>query len=325
MGKSTLDSLELQILHALQVDGRISFSRLGKILGVSDQTVARRYRRLQSDIGMSVVARLKPAPLRQAEWFVRLRTAPDAAKSIAAALARREDTSWVSLTSGGTEIVCVVRTPVVDDRRRTLLHRLANTPQVVSVTAHKILNTFVGGPVAWPGMTDELSREQLDLLHAGLPEVDEVDEVVLGEGDRAILNALLEDGRSSLQRLAEVSGWAENTVRRRLEALRANGVLFFDIDVDFHLIGFDAQVLLWLQVRPQRLVQVAEALTRHAEISFAAATTGSTNLLAFAICRDSRHLFEYLTGEIGGLDGIGHVETAPVMQILKLAIRMTPE
>jgi hypothetical protein len=39
-------------------------------------------------------------------WMLRLRVKPDAADAVARALARRADTSWIGLTSGGTEIIC---------------------------------------------------------------------------------------------------------------------------------------------------------------------------------------------------------------------------
>ncbi len=46
------------------------------------------------------------------DWFVRLQTTPGAADAIADALARRPDTRWVNLASGGTEITSLqARTP----------------------------------------------------------------------------------------------------------------------------------------------------------------------------------------------------------------------
>ncbi len=52
----TLDKLDLQLLSALEIDGRASFSRIAAVLDVSDQTVARRYRRLCAEGGLRVVA-----------------------------------------------------------------------------------------------------------------------------------------------------------------------------------------------------------------------------------------------------------------------------
>ncbi|GAA4219913.1 hypothetical protein GCM10023075_04730 [Streptosporangium album] len=41
-----------------------------------------------------------------------------------------------------------------------------------------------------------------------------------------------------------------------------------------------AEARLWINARPARVVQIAEALAQHPEISSAALTTGPTNLLA---------------------------------------------
>jgi len=56
------DALDLQILHALQVNGRVGFGLLGRVLGVSDQTVARRYARMRSASGLRVAAAGGRAP-----------------------------------------------------------------------------------------------------------------------------------------------------------------------------------------------------------------------------------------------------------------------
>ncbi len=103
------DALDLQILHALQVDGRVGFGLLGRVLGVSDQTVARRYARMRSASGLRVAAAGDARLLGHRQWYVRVRTTPDAVMAIAQAIARHPDTAWVRLVSGGTEIVCSLR------------------------------------------------------------------------------------------------------------------------------------------------------------------------------------------------------------------------
>ncbi|MEV0236074.1 AsnC family transcriptional regulator [Nonomuraea sp. NPDC050786] len=71
MAASILDELDRAIVHALHVDGRAPFNRIAKVLGVSDQTVARRYRRLRSDGLLTVVGQLEARRLGWVQWFVR--------------------------------------------------------------------------------------------------------------------------------------------------------------------------------------------------------------------------------------------------------------
>ena len=74
---------------------------------------------------------------------------------------------------------------------------------------------------------------------------------------------------------------------------------------------------------PARLAEIGQALASRPEIPFVAATTGATNLLASLVCNDDHSLYEYLTHEVAALDGITHIETAPVARLVKLPATLT--
>ncbi len=105
----TVDDLDRQLVQCLGVDGRASFSAIAEVLGVSDQTVARRYRRLRSAGALRVVGLKFSKSAEYPVWFLRLRCVPGSGEAIAAALARRQDTAWVQLLSGDTEVLCSLR------------------------------------------------------------------------------------------------------------------------------------------------------------------------------------------------------------------------
>ena len=142
---NTIDELDRQLTHCLGVDGRASFSQIAEILGVSDQTVARRYRRLRSS-GLLRVVGLDMARMKTSlGWFLRMRCVPGSGEAIAAALARRTDTAWIQLLSGDTEVLCSIR-DAAGEESRSLLARLPRSSRIVAVTAHSRLHMFVGGP-----------------------------------------------------------------------------------------------------------------------------------------------------------------------------------
>ncbi|GAA3989130.1 Lrp/AsnC family transcriptional regulator [Allokutzneria multivorans] len=309
-----LDELDRALIHALHVDGRAPFNQVAAVLGTSQQTVTRRYRKLRSEGVLRVVGMTDARRLGQVEWFLRLRCTPDTAQPVAQALARRPDTSWVQLTSGGTEISCVVRAPERNAPQALLLHQLPKTPRIVSVSAHCLLRSFVGGPVGWHGRANVLTDDQIAQL---TPTFD------AGAGaaadDERLLAALQQDGRTTYAELATTTGMSEPTVRRRVNQLRGNGILYLDIDIDSAVLGFHAQAILWLSVRPAHLVAVAEALAQQPEVALVAITTGSTNLLAKAVCRDIDALYTYLTERVASIEAIEHLETAPVIRTVKRA------
>ena len=67
-----LDEIDRAVIHALQIDGRAPYSRIGEVLEVSTQTVARRYNRLRVEAGLRVAGLPDPQQAGRSQWFVRL-------------------------------------------------------------------------------------------------------------------------------------------------------------------------------------------------------------------------------------------------------------
>ena len=312
---TTLDEIDHLLIHALQVDARAPFTRIAAVLGTSTQTVVRRYRRLRTEAGLRVVGLANPHRAGRQQWIVRFTAAARAAQDIAQALARRPDTSWVRLTSGGTEIVAIVQTtPGTADSHALLLRDVPRTASITDVSAHLMLHLYLGGPTAWRGRANALSEAQQAELRP--PPSTEDGLTLLTPTDRRLLALLARDGRTSYTELAAATGAAPSTVTRRVEELRARGALFFDVDLDAALLGVTISALLWMSVRPAHLTEVATELAGHPELAVVAATTGPTNLLATALCADTEALHHYLTHRLA-LDPITSLETAPVLRTLK--------
>ncbi|MGW4244297.1 Lrp/AsnC family transcriptional regulator [Nocardia sp. NPDC004722] len=346
-----LDDVDRGLVHALHLDGRAPFNRIGEVLGVSTQTVARRYQRLRGDYGLRVVGLPDPGRTATTQWLVRLTCTPATTRKLADALARRADTSWVMLTSGGTELFLIVDGPG-PDAPALLLDDLPKTSAITGISAHYVLHTYVGGPTAWPGrltVLDAAQRRQLlsrnhfeahdatsEDASVTNPEASGADEDArqpnhtakelksragaskpLSAADTALVSALRVDGRATLADLASATGWSQSTVARRIADLRAAGALYLDVDLDDRALGVSTRALLWATVAPGQLDAVAESLSHHEELAFVAATTGRTNLVAEALCPDPAALHRYLIDRIGSFDAIHTLETTPVLATVK--------
>lgn len=309
----TIDDLDRQLVHCLAVDGRASFSRIGEILGVSDQTVARRYRRLRSSGALRVAGLKARKHLGATGWFLRMQCVPGSGPPIAAALARRTDTAWIQLLSGDTEVMCTLRGDAREDQA-ALLTRLPRSDRIVSVTAHSLLHMFAGGPEGL-GFLRVLPEARVAPLRYPVTG----GEVSLGDLDEALFDALGADGRTPYADLAAAAGWSESTVRRRVEQLRAAGVLYFHMDLDLPLFGFRSTAWLWMSVPPAKLAGAGETLAKFPEVAYAAATTGPANLAVFAVCHDETEFYDFLTSRVGALPDVASVETAPVIRTVKQA------
>lgn len=320
-----LDELDRALIHALHLDGRAPFTKIAAVLATSTQTVVRRYARLRAQAGLRVAGLADQANPGRQQWIVRISAAAGTARDIGLTLARRPDTSWVRLTSGGTEIVAIIQTaPGSAGAHALLLRDVPRTASITTVSAHYLLHTYLGGATAWHGRIDALTREQQDQLR---PPVTSATPAALGApalpaaavrpADDRLMAVLARDGRASYADLAAATGWSAATVARRIEALRSSGALFFDVDLNDALLGISAKAMLWMSVAPADLDDVATALAGHPELAFVAATTGPTNLLALALCPDLEALHQYLTRRLAALGAVTRIETAPVLQTLK--------
>ncbi len=332
MKTSQLDAVDRQLLHALIVAPRASFRLLAGVLGVSDQTIARRYRRLVETAGLRVFGLIDGPRAGWTDWLVRLQAASGSAQRIADTLAHRADTRWVRLYSGGTEIVCSLQARTPEQRNALFLRGLPGSRHVTAITAQSILHVFT--PVAYVGNASALSDAQLATLREAVPEppserLEEAPAPVAGHvwipsgatllraEDDLLLAELARDGRAPVADLAAATHWHESTVRRRIEELRRAGILYFDIDVDESVLGVNASVMLWLKIESACLDAAGRMIAAHPEIPFAAATTGATNLAASAVFRDTRQLYSYLTTRLAGLPGLQSVESAPIISTIK--------
>jgi DNA-binding Lrp family transcriptional regulator len=323
-----VDGIDRRIVQCLLYDGRASFRRIAEVADVSQQTVARRYRALRTGGAVRVRALPSHRARGEATWFVRIQTRPDATGALAEALAAREDTAYVSTTSGGAEIVCQTRT---DPRHASgsVLHRLPRTAQVLSYQAHAVLHMHLGDGAKWFAFDDPLTPEQITLLRgrprpavddpAGSGQAGADHSGGLRETDAPLLVELARDGRAAVAELARATGWPETRVATRLEELLTGGALHVAVDLAYPRFGFDAAAYLWLTVTPGQLTAVGEALARHPETTFAAAITGSANLLVTVTCRTLEDLYHYVTTKIGVLEAVRQVDVVPVLHRLKQA------
>ncbi|GAB2967672.1 Lrp/AsnC family transcriptional regulator [Streptomyces pseudoechinosporeus] len=322
-----LDEIDRKILHALQCAPRAPFRRIGEVVGVSEQTAARRYHALRRDGVLRVVGLVNPAAYGQAQWIARIRCRPDSVGSIADSLVRRPDVAYANLASGGSEINCVIRSPVdsaLDAQRDdVLLRQLPRAASVLDVDIDLLIHSFrfrgASGTTDWTGYGAGLTPERIRQLTGDRPPPPAGPLLPPTAEDAPLLGVLAEDGRTTHTRLAELTGWSNARVARRMEALESSGALSYDVDLLHERLGYRLNATVWLRVAPAHLERVGEELARHAEVAFVGAISGRHNLMAIVICRDAEDFYGYLTTRFAAVDGIDAYEVSIRVRRLKQA------
>lgn len=310
----------MQILRAVQYAPRAPFRLIGEVSGVSEQTAARRYHALRRSGVMRVVGLVNPAVHGAAQWVARIRCRPDRVGPLAGALARRPDIAYASIASGGSEIICIIRSPLDAPREDMLLHQLPKSAAVLDVSLDLLIHPFGStDTVGWTGYGGQLTPEHRNLLTAGPRPVPVGPLLAPSAADTPLLESLAEDGRSTHTQLAELTGWSKGRIARRLEALEKSGTLSYDIDLLPERLGYHLTATLWLRTTPTRLQHVGEEIARHDEVAFTGAISGHHNIMAIVVCHDADDLFRYLTTRLAAVPGIDAYETSIRTRRLKQA------
>lgn len=310
-----LDPLDTQIMHRLQLEPRRPFAHIATELGVAEQTIARRYRRLRRDGIVRVIGAVDARALGENDWIIRLHCRPDGAVSVAQALAKRDDAAWISIAAAGAEIIFSLHPRSRQDRDDLLVQRLQRSAPVHDIAAAMILHRFVPRDVIdWRGR-QFVSGSESDAVTSDYSE----SELTIGDADRMLLDLLARDGRTSYTVLARSAGMSIGRVTRRIAALQAGGILYFDLDIAPAAMGSGTAAFLWLRVAPAHLESVGRALAEHDEINYAAAISGPFNIFAVLIATDTNALYRYVTTKMSALEGIHSFELSPVLHRLKQA------
>jgi DNA-binding Lrp family transcriptional regulator len=318
--RQELGETERRIAAVLMASPRASWRTVAGTLGISERTVVRRATPLLHD------GTLRPTVVRNPDRFprlipmtLRIRCRPRRIKAIAAGLARRPDTVWVDILGGGDEISSVLFLDGPQARTSLLLRDLPATADVRSWDAYDLMKVF---PAGFSWSAGLLTTDQSDALNPILREPRDVPEI--RPLDNALIDQLAADARAGYGDLATRLGTSAANVRRRLDLLVSGHMVRLACEVDLRLLGIEAEALLWISTGPGGVEAIGHELSRHPQVRFAAATTGTANLLVAVAAEDLSGLYAFLTETVGSIDDIRSLEVTRILTPVKRTGRIHP-
>ena len=100
-----MDKLDIRIISLLQDDGNATNAGISRQVGVSEETVRRRLKRLVQEEYIKVVALPDPAKLGyESEVLIGVQVDADKVDAVSDALAKLDEINWVSVTTGSFDI-----------------------------------------------------------------------------------------------------------------------------------------------------------------------------------------------------------------------------
>jgi Lrp/AsnC family transcriptional regulator for asnA, asnC and gidA len=144
-------------------------------------------------------------------------------------------------------------------------------------------------------------------------KIAEIDEL-----DLKILKLLEEDGRLAFMDIAKKLRLSESTIRKRVQALKDNGVIKrFTVEIDPAKIGLNTVAIVGIDVDPPKLLEVAQKLCDFKEIRCVATSTGDHMIMTEIWTKDGRELTRLISEKIGPIEGVKKICPAIILERLK--------
>ncbi|TQK72892.1 Lrp/AsnC family transcriptional regulator [Nocardioides sp. SLBN-35] len=316
MPVSSPTDLDRRIVAALMVDGRAPWTKIAGALGVPDRTVTRRGTALLESGAVGIHALADPHRTGRGDPFVvSLSCTPAVVWPTCASIARRGETVTTYVVSGRAQCLADMWCP--ETRQAQLfLHELGATPGVTEVEVAPVLR-YIQTLTTWdPGI---LERTEVDALRVGDPITTWPvfgEPARLDREDKALLRGLVEDGRRTFEELGRLAGVSEQTTARRVETMRASGLVTLRAVVDPRVLGLPVAALLRLRIRPPVVETVAAALTASPHVRYAAMVMGEHQIVADVRLPTKDALRQLLTGA-EWTEHVEAMESSLILDVLK--------
>lgn len=144
--------------------------------------------------------------------------------------------------------------------------------------------------------------------------------------DRKILAILQQDGRTTMQQLADQVGLSLSPCHRRVKLLEAQGVISrYAAMVDQKAIGLHVSVFISIKLVRQKeedLARFAKAISKWDEVLECYLMTGNRDYLLRVVAADLAAYETFLKTKLTRLDGIASIESSFALSQVKYSIAL---
>ena len=139
----------------------------------------------------------------------------------------------------------------------------------------------------------------------------------LDDVDLKIIEALREDGRIAFSQIAEQLGVSPGMIRMRYNRLVEMGYLKVVAISNPLRMGFKTMAMIGVRVDGDKMLTAADEISNFDEVVYLVVTSGRYDILVEVMCRDHKHLLEFLTERLYMVVGVRQSESFVHLKIVK--------
>ncbi|MCU1405721.1 MAG: AsnC family protein [Glaciihabitans sp.] len=278
------DSLDFQLINAIQLSPRISWAQLSGILHVDASTLSRRWQRLideklvwttcyYSEVRVTPAPGELVAPRRTA--IVEVMCEPGMRETVVRAVTQRHQIAGVHYTSGSRDIYLTLMALdlMAIDR---LVDELGSSIPGISGTRTHHVRTFYqeGSDYRVPGLTAAQARAVSETMPTNARQANP------SAAYLELIDCLTDDVRRPVSAVQQRLGKSLASVSRGIDTLLASDWVRWRIDFAYNQMGWETSAMIWLSVAQFEMEKVAAALRMFPQMRMCASITGEANLVA---------------------------------------------
>lgn len=293
------DKLSYQIIDVLKKDGRYSYARLARELGVNVATVAKRIETMLAD--EVIVFKAVPNPYKmgyQVHALITLSVDLARIDDVCARLVDNLNVSLVVTSFGRYDILLVADFYSLEELQDFCKNGL---PQIEGI---RQINTF---------LISEIKKRYDGIFQsepgAAAPAIDEIDQKLIEE--------LQKNGRASHTDLAAKLGISLATVSRRVNHLIKENIIKINAIPNTSKLGYSSDVFVALDAEPTKIDDICRALADHPEVHLVMTVMNGFDILVGVHLPNPEMLYSFIKEKIARMAGVSIIETFVRAEIKK--------
>ena len=301
--EAELDGADLRIIDTLVRDGRTNARSMVTIAGLTEETVASRIRSLidRNIIGITAIFDWYAAGYHWDAWLaVECEAGPIG--PVVDALGELDEVVSILTVFGPVDLVVLVLCTDREALLAFLSRTLTQVPGIRKADVMLSLDTVKSfHQFAWVPLDPQPLKFPNPIVE-------------LNDLDRAIIDAIVRNGRTSNREIGRELGVADGTVRAHLRRLEDAGLVRICAQVHPERSGMiHARAFVGVSVQGADTADVASELAHIAEIVDISITSGRYELWCYVMTRSRTRLIEIVAEQIRPLKGVARSETWEVI------------
>jgi Lrp/AsnC family transcriptional regulator for asnA, asnC and gidA len=139
----------------------------------------------------------------------------------------------------------------------------------------------------------------------------------LDEIDHQIIFILQQDGRAPFVQIAEELKVSAGMVRVRYNRMVEMGVFRVMAITNPLRMGYQTMALIGIKADGNNLLDIADKIAALDEVIYLIIVSGAYDIIAEIVCRDQKHLLQFLTERLYKIEGVRESESFMHLKIVK--------